>query len=167
MAATVVGDHPKTMFQEEHHLTVPIVRAQWPAVMEEERLTGAPILVEDLSAIPRGEYRQFSSFGLFRWTALCVVLCGSIASLNLIWRPLIQSASGIYRLGTQMPRWFKLESAILHQRPVRHGWKQPWYTALRCSPTVMFPIMGAPAFASHPQWGQLIWLKCGEKKHYF
>jgi hypothetical protein len=51
VTATVVSDHPEALIQEEHHLTVPVVGTQWPAVMKEERLTRAPILVEDLRAI--------------------------------------------------------------------------------------------------------------------
>src|SRR6185312_13613792 len=41
--------------QEEHHLVVPIVRAQWPAVMENDGLgaRGAPVLVVNVRAVPR------------------------------------------------------------------------------------------------------------------
>jgi hypothetical protein len=38
MASTIVSDHSKTMFEEEHHLTVPVVSAERPAVVKEERL---------------------------------------------------------------------------------------------------------------------------------
>jgi len=51
MPATVVSDHSVAMFKEEHHLTVPVVCAQWPAVMEEKRLTRAPILEVNLRSV--------------------------------------------------------------------------------------------------------------------
>jgi hypothetical protein len=51
MTSAVMSDYPEPMFQEEHHLTIPIVSAEWPSVMKEERLTGAPILVENLRAV--------------------------------------------------------------------------------------------------------------------
>src|ERR1700733_14010606 len=51
MAATVMSDHSIAMLQEEHHLTIPVVSAQWPAVMKEKWLTFAPILEINLRTI--------------------------------------------------------------------------------------------------------------------
>jgi hypothetical protein len=78
--AAVVRDHPKALFQEEHHLTVPIVSAQWPAVMKEKRLAGAPILVEDLSAVCRSEIAMPDSFRFVQWNNILSCPVGSMAS---------------------------------------------------------------------------------------
>ena len=51
VAAAVMGDDPKAVIEEEHHLRVPVVRRQRPAMAEHDRLTLAPILVEDLDAV--------------------------------------------------------------------------------------------------------------------
>jgi hypothetical protein len=51
MATTVVGDYPITLRQEKHHLIVPVVGAEWPAVVENDRLSLAPILVKNLGAV--------------------------------------------------------------------------------------------------------------------
>jgi hypothetical protein len=51
VAAAIVGDHAIALAEEEHHLGVPVVGAERPTVMEEQRLPGAPILVEDLGAV--------------------------------------------------------------------------------------------------------------------
>ena len=56
MATTIVSNHAVTVPQEKHHLGVPIVRVQRPAMMEDERPARSPILVVNLSAIL---YRQF------------------------------------------------------------------------------------------------------------
>src|SRR5688572_26912422 len=55
MAASVMSDHAVTLFDEVQHLGVPVVAAQWPAVMEDDRLPGAPVLVEDLDAVFGGD----------------------------------------------------------------------------------------------------------------
>ena len=51
MAAPVVGDDAEAVVEEEHHLGVPVVRRERPAVAEHDGLTLAPILVEDLDAV--------------------------------------------------------------------------------------------------------------------
>ena len=52
MAAAIMGDHAVALGQEEHHLGVPVVGAQRPAVVEERAAgPGAPVLVEDLGAV--------------------------------------------------------------------------------------------------------------------
>ena len=46
-----MGDHPVAVVQEEKHLGVPVVRRQGPAVAEDDRLAGAPVLEEDLGSV--------------------------------------------------------------------------------------------------------------------
>jgi hypothetical protein len=51
MATTVVGDDAITFPDKVKHLRIPIVGAQGPTVMEDDRLTVAPVLVKDLGAV--------------------------------------------------------------------------------------------------------------------
>ncbi len=51
----VVRDHPVAVVKEEQHLGVPVVGREGPAVAEDDRLPGTPILVEDLDIIRCGE----------------------------------------------------------------------------------------------------------------
>ncbi len=51
MTAAIVCDYTIAALQEEHHLGVPIVRAQRPPVVEEKRLAVAPIFIVDLGAV--------------------------------------------------------------------------------------------------------------------
>ena len=51
MAAAVMSDDAIALIKEEQHLVVPIVGAQRPAVMEDDGLARAPVLVEDLGAV--------------------------------------------------------------------------------------------------------------------
>src|SRR2546423_10722460 len=55
MPAAVVGDDPIAVLEEEHHLRIPIIGRQRPAVTEDNRLTLAPVLVEDLNAVVGGD----------------------------------------------------------------------------------------------------------------
>src|SRR5438445_13316298 len=55
MAAPIVGDDAVALCQEEQHLGVPVVAAQWPAMMEDDGLTGSPVLVENLRAVLGGD----------------------------------------------------------------------------------------------------------------
>src|SRR5258708_11467198 len=50
VAAPVMRNDPVALFQKEHQLIVPIIRAERPAVAEGDwlRVLGAPILIEDL-----------------------------------------------------------------------------------------------------------------------
>src|SRR6266566_3455567 len=45
VSAPINGDDPIALGEKEEHLRVPIVRAEWPAVAEHDRLSTAPILV--------------------------------------------------------------------------------------------------------------------------
>jgi hypothetical protein len=51
----VMGDHAVAAVQEEQHLGVPVVGRKRPAVAEDDRLARAPVLVEDLCSIGRGD----------------------------------------------------------------------------------------------------------------
>ena len=55
MPAPVVGDDAVAVLQEEQHLGVPVVGRQRPAVAEDDRLARAPVLVEDLCPVGRGD----------------------------------------------------------------------------------------------------------------
>src|SRR6516165_366673 len=55
MAATVDADHTIAMLHEEQHLGVPVVGAERPAMMEDDRLALAPVLVEDFGAVLSGD----------------------------------------------------------------------------------------------------------------
>src|SRR3981081_1336460 len=52
----VMRDDAKAVVKEEHHLGVPIVSAQWPAVREDDWLALAPVLEIDLCTV-FGRYR--------------------------------------------------------------------------------------------------------------
>ena len=51
VSAAVVGDDSVATKQEEHHLGVPVVRRKGPTMAEDNRLTGSPVFVEELSAV--------------------------------------------------------------------------------------------------------------------
>ena len=55
VAAAVVRDDPVAVVEEEQHLGVPVVGRQWPAMAEHDRLTGTPVLVEDLESFGGGD----------------------------------------------------------------------------------------------------------------
>ena len=53
----VMGDDAETFQDEIHHLGVPVVRAERPAVVEDDGLgvLGTPVLVEDFNAVRGGD----------------------------------------------------------------------------------------------------------------
>src|SRR5690606_6404526 len=55
--AAIVRDDAVSVAEEEHHLVVPVVCAQRPAVVEDDRLRvlRTPVLVEDLGAVSGGD----------------------------------------------------------------------------------------------------------------
>src|SRR6185295_2925723 len=57
VTAPIMRDDAVALVEEIEHLRVPVVGAQWPTMMENDRLgiLGTPILVEDLDAIVRGD----------------------------------------------------------------------------------------------------------------
>src|SRR5208337_2080038 len=56
VAAAIMGDNAIAVLHEEQHLRVPIVGRQWPAVAKYDRLTVAPVLVEDLDPVFGGNH---------------------------------------------------------------------------------------------------------------
>src|SRR5262245_54070211 len=55
MAAPVMGDDAIALLHEVEQLRIPVVAAQGPAVMQDDSLTRAPVLIEDLNAILCGD----------------------------------------------------------------------------------------------------------------
>lgn len=57
VATAIMGNDAVPPGEEEHHLAIPIVRAQRPAVVKEQWLCvlGTPVLVEDLGAVCGGD----------------------------------------------------------------------------------------------------------------
>ena len=53
MTAAVVGDGAEAVRGDEHHLVVPGVGVERPAVAEDDGLSAAPVLVEDARAVRR------------------------------------------------------------------------------------------------------------------
>ena len=51
VATAIMRDHTIAAQNEVHHLRVPIVRGQRPAVVKDDGLPGAPVLVEDLYTV--------------------------------------------------------------------------------------------------------------------
>jgi hypothetical protein len=48
MSASINGDDPITFGEEEQHLRVPVVCAEWPAVAEHDGLSFTPVFVIDV-----------------------------------------------------------------------------------------------------------------------
>src|SRR6187549_3359453 len=65
MAAPVVGNHAVVLAEEIKQLCVPVICAQWPTVMKDERLRifRAPIFVEDLHTAGCGERAAVREMG--------------------------------------------------------------------------------------------------------
>src|SRR5262249_21738733 len=55
MAAPVMGDDAIALLHKVEQLRIPVVAAQGPAVMQDDSLTRAPVLIEDLNAILCGD----------------------------------------------------------------------------------------------------------------
>ena len=61
MAATVVGDATVSVLRQKEHLVFKGVGVERPAVTEDDRLTGSPVLVIDLRAV----FGRESTHGLY------------------------------------------------------------------------------------------------------
>jgi hypothetical protein len=63
MAASIMGDDAVSLVEEIEHLRVPIVRAQRPPMVEDDRLSilGAPVLVIDFRAVIAGDHAHCRS----------------------------------------------------------------------------------------------------------
>src|SRR5262245_48543771 len=66
-------DDTVSLAQEEQHLRIPIVRAERPPVVEHDRLSLAPVLVENFGAVPALDKRH----GLRSLTGLREPLAGA------------------------------------------------------------------------------------------
>src|SRR5262245_50529762 len=53
VAAAVVRNHAITVTEKEQHLVIPVISGKRPAMAEYNRLTLAPVLVEDFNAVLR------------------------------------------------------------------------------------------------------------------
>src|SRR6185312_3252356 len=51
MTPAVMRDDAIAMLEEKHHLRIPVIGRQRPAMAEHDGLTFAPVLVEDLDAV--------------------------------------------------------------------------------------------------------------------
>jgi hypothetical protein len=66
MAAAVMRDDAIALLAEEKHLAVPGISHEGPAVREQNRLPGSPVLVKDLGAVLRRDCaHDVLSFCLF------------------------------------------------------------------------------------------------------
>src|SRR4051812_17705738 len=65
VATTVMRNDAIALSEEEKHLVIPVVGAERPAMVEDDRLSilRTPILVEDLGAVFRGDV--FIAHGMF------------------------------------------------------------------------------------------------------
>ena len=61
VAAPVMGDDAIAVIEEEQHLRVPVIGRQRPAVAEDDGLTLAPVLVEDLNAVGGGDHAHLAN----------------------------------------------------------------------------------------------------------
>src|SRR3954470_11028820 len=51
MAAAIDTDRPVSALDEKQHLRVPVIGAQWPAMVEDDRPSVAPVLVENPASV--------------------------------------------------------------------------------------------------------------------
>ncbi len=51
----VMGNDPVALAEKEHHLRIPVVRGERPAMAEDDGLSLAPVLVEDLDPVLGGD----------------------------------------------------------------------------------------------------------------
>src|SRR5580765_6664100 len=74
MAAPVMGNDSIPLPEEVEHLRVPVIGAQWPAMMEDDglRVLRAPVLVENRHAIIRGNRAHVSLLSPSSFTRLSV-----------------------------------------------------------------------------------------------
>jgi hypothetical protein len=51
MASTIMGHNAIPVAEEKQHLCVPVVGRKWPPMTEDDRLSFAPIFVENLNTV--------------------------------------------------------------------------------------------------------------------
>src|SRR5439155_10915668 len=56
VTAPVMRDDTVAASHEEHHLRIPVICREWPAMAENDGLPLSPILVEDLNAVLRLDF---------------------------------------------------------------------------------------------------------------
>src|SRR5437899_1772023 len=85
MAAPVVGDDAIALLEEEHHLGVPVIRRQRPAVAEHDGLPFAPVLVK-ISTLSLVVNVCMSSLSLlwFLWEKLVELMGRTSSAIALI-----------------------------------------------------------------------------------
>ena len=71
VAAAVVRNHAIAATEKEQHLVVPVIGGQRPAMAERERLTLAPILVENFNAVLRFDKAHVALPG--RYPSCCLL----------------------------------------------------------------------------------------------
>jgi hypothetical protein len=59
VAASVVRDHTETLAQEKEHLRIPVIGREWPAMAENDGLSGTPILVINFGTVFHFDNRHF------------------------------------------------------------------------------------------------------------
>ena len=79
MAAAVVGDDAVAVLGQEHHLGVPVVGVEGPAVAEEDgrAVLVAPVLVEEQGAVAERDERHLGG-GSVVDALSCVALCDAL-----------------------------------------------------------------------------------------
>src|SRR2546422_7329020 len=76
VTSSIMGDDAIAIIQEKHHLGIPVIRTQWPAMTENNRLSLSPILVIDLCSVFSRDCRHKTSpFGRVPGK-----ICGGISS---------------------------------------------------------------------------------------
>ncbi|MNW11645.1 hypothetical protein D3C71_2091500 [compost metagenome] len=60
-----MGNAAVALVGQEEHLRLPAVATQWPAMAEDDRLAGAPVLVVDLGTVAGGD----STHAAFSWVS--------------------------------------------------------------------------------------------------
>ena len=83
VAAAVMGDDAIAVIEEEQHLRVPVIGRQRPTVAEDDGLTFAPVLVEDLNAV----------FGCNRAHVMSFLGLVAVSSRTFLTRACIQTPS--------------------------------------------------------------------------
>src|SRR5437868_13456668 len=70
VTSPVMGDDPIAMTYEEHHLSVPVVCTQWPAMAEDNGFSFSPVFeINSRSVFSRDCWHKTSPFG-YTWQNL-------------------------------------------------------------------------------------------------
>jgi hypothetical protein len=110
-----VGNDAIAVGKEEHHLRIPVVGREWPAVAEHDRLPLAPILVEDLNAVFGGDGGHLIVSVAF------ARVCGGVRGCGCANRRDPERRSGGYG-GAANQNVASRESTAFISRFFMHGW---------------------------------------------